>query len=69
MIMGDAEYVTEPICKERRGSCHELRESECGSRDAWIGKLEKKIDWIFVFAISNLVALVLFLMSIVLTKK
>ena len=58
--MGDSElYVTEGQCKERRDSCKELREHDCSSRDAWVGKLEKKIDALTYIAITQLCALVI----------
>jgi hypothetical protein len=39
-----SEYVSESQCQERRSACKELRTEECTTRDAWIGKIEKKLD-------------------------
>ena len=61
-------FVTEGRCEERRTACKESREQDRECRDAWIGKLERKIDWIMIFAATQLVALVFFLLSVI-TKK
>lgn len=62
-------FVTEGLCEERRGACKENREQDKETRDAWIGKLERKIDWIMVFAATQLVALIFFLLSVITAKN
>jgi hypothetical protein len=63
-----SEFVTEAQCKERRDSCQKGCADARDSRDAWIEKLEKKIDNLIYLAIGQLCALVLTLLGVIILK-
>jgi hypothetical protein len=63
------DFVSDNLCRERRESCKDGRIQDCESRDAWIGKLEKKIDNLIYLAIGQLCALVLTLVGIIIVGR
>ena len=63
-----SEFVTEERCKERREACHNACSEARETRDAWIEKLEKKIDNLINLAIVQLCALVLTLLGVLILK-
>lgn len=63
------DFVTEALCKERRETCEKSRTNDCEVRDAWINKLERKIDNLIYLAIGQLCALILTLLGVIITSK
>lgn len=63
-----SEFVTDDLCAERRGACQKACLEARESRDAWIEKLEKKIDNLIFLAIGQLCALVLTLVGVIILK-
>jgi hypothetical protein len=73
MLQGSNQWapglVTESQCKERRDTCKEGRCEDRDTRDAWINKLEKKIDAIIWLVLVQLLGLFCGLIILVITGK